>query len=282
MPRKMKCSIQKGGSPPQIAGTCPPGAICIDTNTCLLFVAVVIILGLCVYIGGMKYREDKKRAALASNSYYAGIPSNIKNRLPNTDIHSTSPQNRTTSNNGNDSSSYHNNGRKIVHKKDNSPLPQVHVLQPTNVTANVIQTVPTSTPATSFSVYESEMLYPPLRRSPNVGTRAIGLMPINIETRGVTPDVQQVGILSNRQNDTILALYGRPTYRGSNKWIYYTGTDKFHSVKLPVEKNSRDCTGEYGCEELYDDDEVTVKGYRGTFTVSIYGLDSPRYIPYII
>jgi hypothetical protein len=108
------------------------------------------------------------------------------------------------------------------------------------------------------------------------------LMPINIETRGTTPDVQQVGILSNSNNDTILALYGRPTYRGSSKWMYYTGTDKFHSIKLPVSKSGRDCTGDYGCEELYDGDSVHVKGYDGTFGVSIYGLDAPRYIPYIV
>ena len=126
------------------------------------------------------------------------------------------------------------------------------------------------------------MLRPPLRQSPDATAVSVGLMPINIETRGATPDVQQVGILSNSNNDTILALYGRPTYRGSSKWLYYTGTDKFHSIKLPVTKNGRDCTGDYGCEELYDGDSVSVKGHAGTFGVTIYGLDAPRYIPYIV
>ena len=124
------------------------------------------------------------------------------------------------------------------------------------------------------------MLRPPLRGSPN--TTTVGLMPINIKTRGETPDMQQVGILRSKNNDKVLALYGRPTYRGSSKWMYYTGTDKYHSIKLPVEKNKRDCTAEYGCDELYDDDEVNVKGYNDVFQTSIYQLDAPRYIPFVV
>ena len=127
--------------------------------------------------------------------------------------------------------------------------------------------------------HENNMLRPPLRHSP--GTTRMGLMPINIETRGETPEMQQVGILRSKTNDKVLALYGRPTYRGSSKWIYYTGTDKYHSIKLPVEKNNKDCTAEYGCDELYDDDEVQVKGYEGSFQTSIYQLDAPRYIPFV-
>lgn len=128
--------------------------------------------------------------------------------------------------------------------------------------------------------HEINMLRPPWRRTPDTST--VGLMPINIKTRGETPDMQQVGILRSKTNDKVLALYGRPTYRGSSKWIYYTGTDKYHSIKLPVEKNKRDCTAEYGCEELYDDDEVTVKGYNEVFQTSIYQLDAPRYIPFVV
>ena len=154
---------------------------------------------------------------------------------------------------------------------------EVEVVRPS--VTNIIQTRD-SRPA--LSVYESSMLQPPLRRSPDMPAVSTGLMPINIETRGATPDVQQVGILSNANNDTILALYGRPAYRGSRKWMYYTGTDKFHSIKLPVTKNGRDCTGDHGCEELYDGDTVSVKGYDGSFQVTIYGLDAPRYIPYVV
>jgi len=137
-------------------------------------------------------------------------------------------------------------------------------------------------PSVTTHMYStSDMLRPPVRQSPGTTSVGVGLMPINIKTRGETPDMQQVGILRSNSNDKVLALYGRPTYRGSSKWIYYTGTDKYHSIKLPVEKNKRDCTAEYGCDELYEDDEVQVKGYNEVFQTSIYQLDAPRYIPFV-
>jgi hypothetical protein len=135
--------------------------------------------------------------------------------------------------------------------------------------------------STSSPHHGIDLLRPPVRQSPGTTSVDIGLMPINIKTRGETPDMQQVGILRSNSNDKVLALYGRPTYRGSSKWIYYTGTDKYHSIKLPVEKNERDCTAEYGCDELYEDDEVRVKGYNDVFHTSIYQLDAPRYIPFV-
>lgn len=126
------------------------------------------------------------------------------------------------------------------------------------------------------------MLRAPLRQAPDTTTANIGMMPINIKTRGETPDIQQVGILRSKSNDKVMALYGRPTYRGSSKWIYYTGTDKYHSIKLPIEKNNRDCTAEYGCDELYEDDDVKVKGSSEVYKTSIYQLDAPRYIPFVV
>lgn len=128
--------------------------------------------------------------------------------------------------------------------------------------------------------YADPMLRPPLRRY--VDTYDVPGVPINVPTRGPTPDVQQVGTLSNEEAGTVLALYGRPTFRGSSKWLYYTGTDKYHSIKLPVERSGRNCTDEHGCDELMDDDPVTVKGQGGPFKVSVYNLDAPRYIPYVV
>ena len=40
-------------------------------------------------------------------------------------------------------------------------------------------------------------------------------------------------------------------------------------------------TSDHG-DELYDNDEVTVKGYDGSFKVTIYGLDAPCYIQYVV
>jgi hypothetical protein len=143
------------------------------------------------------------------------------------------------------------------------------------MTTNIFHTTPPQ------YTHVDPMLQPPLRRSPDTVQHRMGMMPINIETRGVTPDIQQVGILRSKNNDSVLALFGRPTYRGSSKWTYYTATDKFHSIKLPVEKNNRDCTASNGCDELYEDDDVKVLGQNGVFQASIYQLDAPRYIPFV-
>jgi len=126
-------------------------------------------------------------------------------------------------------------------------------------------------------------LYPPLKRG----------IPINIETRESGGDYQQLGILSkktiNNDNETpghntdsvILPLYGKPTYRGSNNWLYYTETDKLHPVKIPVNYGGKDCTDDYGCNEIYDGSSVTIQSYNGEFSAKIYKLNKPRYIPYI-
>jgi hypothetical protein len=124
-------------------------------------------------------------------------------------------------------------------------------------------------------------LAPPLRSMPNTTSPVVGV-PINIQTRGPTPDMQQVGILTDVSNDKILALYGRPSYRGSSKWMYFSATDKFQSIKIPVWKNSRNCTDELGCDEIYEGDDVNVPAHGNTlFKATIYSLDAPRYIPFI-
>tara|TARA_B110001469_G_C9632721_1_gene316735 strand:- start:1660 stop:2304 length:645 start_codon:yes stop_codon:yes gene_type:complete len=128
----------------------------------------------------------------------------------------------------------------------------------------------------------SNPLYPPLKRG----------IPINIETRESGGEFQQVGILSknnindgaavpgNNTDSVVLPLYGKPTYRGSNKWLYYTETDKLNPVKIPVNHKNKDCTDDYGCDEIYDKDSVTIPSYNGDFNVKIYKLNKPRYIPY--
>jgi len=128
----------------------------------------------------------------------------------------------------------------------------------------------------------SNPLYPPLQRG----------IPINIETRESGGDYQQLGILSkntinnddktpgNNTDSVVLPLYGKATYKGSNKWLYYTETDKLNPVKIPVTYKNKDCTDDYGCEELYNGDTVLIPSYNGDFTVKIYKLNKPRYIPF--
>tara|TARA_Y100000389_G_C17318578_1_gene441809 strand:- start:150 stop:644 length:495 start_codon:yes stop_codon:yes gene_type:complete len=106
-------------------------------------------------------------------------------------------------------------------------------------------------------------------------------IPINIETRGPSEEYRQLGVLTNVDNTNIIPLYGRRLYHGASKWNYYTQTDRFVSVNIPVFAAKKDCSAEYGCNELTDGDEVTVPQYSESFKVTMYHLDGPRYIPYL-
>lgn len=124
----------------------------------------------------------------------------------------------------------------------------------------------------------------PLRSDPKLPINSLNIqglgVPINTPTRGYSSDYQQIGVLTG--GDKILPLYGKPTWNGSSKWLYYTATDKFNMIKLPVRNRSKDCTQEYGCEQLDNKDKVEVPAYNQEFEVSIYNLDAPRYIPYVL
>lgn len=130
-------------------------------------------------------------------------------------------------------------------------------------------------------------LLPPERSYPYLPSRP-GL-PINIPSRGESSGFQQMGVLmeegidaSGNRDPKLLPIYGEQTYPGSNQYRYYTNTDGFQSVKLPILKGREECMDERGCSEIYDGDRVTVSGYNRDYKVQLYKLDSPRYNPYII
>ena len=107
-------------------------------------------------------------------------------------------------------------------------------------------------------------------------------VPINIKTRGFDTSYRQVGILTRKNGkETILALMGRPLFANRNKWQYYSMTDKNNSIKLPVSRNGRSGTQEYGVDELYNSDTVYVEGYNDAFKVTLYDNYQPQYIPYL-
>ena len=259
------------------APACPDGVLCINPWA---FVCGFVIVGLCMYIYVLhNHNTDSTPHTDAHTQKHTEYPRDSQNTsLTHSNNHPDHQKMTITHlplSANNHISDYTN-----VHTNDHSTI-----IPSTTASDVVISETVLSPPRIQYTTnvntntYESGMLQPPLRRSP--GTSRLGLMPINIETRGETPEMQQVGILRSKTNDKVLALYGRPTYRGSSKWIYYTGTDKYHSIKLPVEKNNKNCTAEYGCDELFDDDEVQVKGYDGPFQTNIYQLDAPRYIPFV-
>ena len=106
-------------------------------------------------------------------------------------------------------------------------------------------------------------------------------LPINIRTQGTEQQFRQIGILTRSSGETILPLMGRSLLANRGKFQFYTMNDKNHMIKLPISKNGRSCTGEYGCDDLMNGDTVYVEGYKDTFSVTIYELNLPRYIPII-
>ena len=108
---------------------------------------------------------------------------------------------------------------------------------------------------------------------------------INVETRGVSSDYSQLGILTRSQNrgdDMILSLMGRRLITGLDKWQYYTISNTGNmNTKLPVSLNGRSCSGEYGCDCINNGDMVFVEGYNDSFRVTMYENSRFNYIPFI-
>jgi hypothetical protein len=105
-------------------------------------------------------------------------------------------------------------------------------------------------------------------------------VPINMPTRGFSENYQQVGAINS--GDKILPLFGRPRWPGASRWNYYTSTDSFQSVKLPVNFKNRNCLDDIGCDEVYDGDAVGIPqfGQEREFKANIYRLDKPFYLPF--
>ncbi len=133
------------------------------------------------------------------------------------------------------------------------------------------------------SVFNNPHTMPLRERSPfpKNSTDPRGI-PINIRTQGFDAPFRQVGILTrNGGGETILPLMGRPLQTNRDKHQFYTMNDKNNMIKLPVSKNGKSCTAEYGCNDLYNGDTVYVEGYKDTFNVTMYENSGPRYIPFV-
>ena len=113
-------------------------------------------------------------------------------------------------------------------------------------------------------------------------------MPINVSTNvgAVDTSYRQLGILtplnrSGGDKNDILPLMGRPLFVSRDKWQYYTMSDQKNSMKLPISRNGRSCTTEYGVDKLVNGDTIYVEGYNKAFKVTTYDNDVIQYIPYL-
>jgi hypothetical protein len=137
----------------------------------------------------------------------------------------------------------------------------------------------------------SDPYNPPLRNDgyyfPRDSADVRGI-PINIKTRGTGMDYTQLGILTRpnvrngHNGEMILPQMGRRLMNGRDKWQYYTISNTGNmNTKLPVSLKGKSCTGEYGCDEINNNDTVYVEGYNDTFVATIYENSTFSYIPYI-
>lgn len=94
-------------------------------------------------------------------------------------------------------------------------------------------------------------------------------------------DYQQVGILTSNETDkepVVLPLFGRKVHGRSDRWQYYTATDKNNMMRVPLKVGSRECEDDVGCQEIYTGDKLTVDIYQGReFTATVYKTESPKY-----
>lgn len=124
-----------------------------------------------------------------------------------------------------------------------------------------------------------------LMQAPLVMTVPGNSVPINIPTRHYNTSYNQIGIITNRSahKNEILPIMGRRTATARDKWQYYTvaggGGGGNLQTKLPVRVKGRNCSGEYGCDEISDGDDVYVEGYQENFRATVYENGLFSYIP---
>jgi hypothetical protein len=236
---------------------CPKNTFCLDNNKLTYGILFVLLVGLLFYANKSKLLNVNKSLSSSLGSGPDRTDLMVKNQ------------------NLEDEVNYHRNLTNGTIQRTHSllsdaPIPHIHI-------PNTYDAVPTTTGMHLVNKMYERAINPFLPPERSLPYRTA--VPINIPTRGMAGEYQQVGILTDDDNEKILPLYGRPTHPGSNKWNYYTSTDKFHQVKLPIHSGEKNCTGEYGCNEVDDSDEIKVPAYGKDFKATLYELDAPRYIP---
>lgn len=95
----------------------------------------------------------------------------------------------------------------------------------------------------------------------------------------IQSDYQQVGLLTSHETDKepiVLPLFGRKVR--SDRWQYYTATDKNNLMRIPLQYQNQDCEEDIGCREIYSGDKLTVSIYQDrVFTATVYRVEAPRY-----
>jgi len=175
-------------------------------------------------------------------------------------------------------------------------------LSPTAFSGNLSPAFPSASSSASPSASPSASQYPPIQISVNGGgggdsryDRApqplrdwrsspefpprggLSTLPFNQPTQGLPESFQSVGMI--RVEDKMLPLYGRRTASSTDRWNYYTRTDTYNPIPLPVRFEKRDCMDDVGCQEVSSGDRLHIQGMQKEGQTEIYRMDGPKYIP---
>ena len=102
-----------------------------------------------------------------------------------------------------------------------------------------------------------------------------------VPTRGLPETYQSMGVIK-LEDGAVLPLYGRRTASRSDRFLYYTRTDTYNPVQLPLEYKRRSCQDDVGCDELFDGESVRVAATNQKGTVTVYRFDGPTYVPGVL
>jgi len=125
-------------------------------------------------------------------------------------------------------------------------------------------------------------------RGPVTNAPALAINPTSdpvYPLRGVPQGIQQMGVLvsvvpeGSSDQPQILPLLGRPAANHRDRWEYYTSTDQYNMMRLPVSVDGRECQEDVGCREIYNGDTISVPTYKKEFTAQIYKYEKPQYNP---
>ena len=93
--------------------------------------------------------------------------------------------------------------------------------------------------------------------------------PFNIPTQGIPESYQSMGLIKTG-NGQMLPLYGRRSISSRDRYNYYTRTDTYNPIPIPITIKGRDCDDQVGCPELYDGDSVRIAPTKEEGEVTIY------------
>jgi hypothetical protein len=93
--------------------------------------------------------------------------------------------------------------------------------------------------------------------------------PFNIPTQGVPETYQSMGIVKT-PDGKLLPLYGRRCISSRERYNYYTRTDSYNPLPIPVHMQGRDCQDQVGCPELFNGDQVKLATLDQMGEVTIY------------